>query len=202
MIGATPNTLVNTLHGSGAPEPHWTDVADMTQGFHTYAVDWEPDKITWYFDGQQTFETPTTPDMNQPMYVLATTDTGLSGSWPGATDPSLVSQMKIDYIRVYDSNPYTSGGALTASTDSTNAPASPAISDSVPTATIPTPPGDTSAAASTSAASTPDVSGDNVNRHHGRQHWNRHVVRHGVTGCVRNQWIRPQHADPELRARQ
>ena len=156
MIGATPNTLVNTLHGSGAPEPHWTDVADMTQGFHTYAVDWEPDKITWYFDGQQTFETPTTPDMNQPMYVLATTDTGLSGSWPGATDPSLVSQMKIDYIRVYDSNPYTSGGTLTASTNSTNAPASPAISDSAPTATIPTPPGDTSAAASTSAASTPD----------------------------------------------
>ena len=86
----------------GHREPHWTDVADMTQGFHTYAVDWEPDKITWYFDGQQTFETPTTPDMNQPMYVLATTDTGLSGSWPGATDPSLVSQMKIDYIRVYD----------------------------------------------------------------------------------------------------
>jgi beta-glucanase (GH16 family) len=156
MIGATPNTLVNTLHGSGAPEPHWTDVADMTQGFHTYAVDWEPDKITWYFDGQQTFETPTTPDMNQPMYVLATTDTGLSGSWPGATDPSLVSQMKIDYIRVYDSNPYTSGGTLTASTDSTNAPASPAITDSAPTATIPTPPVDRSAAASTSAASTPD----------------------------------------------
>jgi beta-glucanase (GH16 family) len=116
MIGSNPDILVNTLHGAGAPDGHWMGVADMTQGFHTYAVDWEPDKITWYFDGTETFETPTTPDMHQPMYVVLSTGSGQPGSWPGAPDPSLVSQMKIDYVRVYDANPYTTGGALTAST--------------------------------------------------------------------------------------
>jgi beta-glucanase (GH16 family) len=137
VIGAAPNTLVNTLHDSGAPDPHWTDVADMTQGFHTYAVDWEPDKITWYFDGQETFETPTTASMNQPMYVVLSTHSGLPGSWPGSPDPSLVSQMKVDYVHVYDANPYTSGGALTNSTDSTIG--SPAVTDSGTTATGPSP---------------------------------------------------------------
>ena len=44
MIGSYPDILVNTLHGDGAPDGHWMGVADMTQGFHTYAVDWEPDK--------------------------------------------------------------------------------------------------------------------------------------------------------------
>jgi beta-glucanase (GH16 family) len=129
VVGASPTTLVNTVHGIDAPDPHWTDVADMTRGFHTYAVDWEPDKITWYFDGQETFEAPTPADMNQPMYVVASTHSGLPGSWPGSPDPSLVSQMKIDYIRVYDANPYTSGGALTNSTGPTNASLSPAATD-------------------------------------------------------------------------
>jgi beta-glucanase (GH16 family) len=136
VVGAAPNTLVNTLHDSGAPDPHWTDVADMTQGFHTYAVDWEPDKITWYFDGQETFETPTTASMNQPMYVALSTHSGLPGSWPGSPDPSLVSQMKVDYVHVYDANPYTSGGALTNSTD----PTDPASTDRSSTTTGPSAP--------------------------------------------------------------
>ena len=129
MIGVNPDLLVNTLHGDGAPEPHWMGVADMTQGFHTYAVDWEPDKITWYFDGQETFETATTPDMHQPMYVVLSSGSGQPGSWPGAPDPSLVSQMKIDYVRVYDANPYTTGGALTASTAAPDTPTTPGSTD-------------------------------------------------------------------------
>jgi beta-glucanase (GH16 family) len=154
VVGAAPNTLVNTLHDSGAPDPHWTDVADMTQGFHTYAVDWEPDKITWYFDGRETFETPTTASMNQPMYVVASTHSGLPGSWPGSPDPSLVSQMKIDYIRVYDANPYTSGGALTDSTDSTNS--TPAATDSNSTTIQPS----AATGATTLLGSPPTVSPD------------------------------------------
>jgi beta-glucanase (GH16 family) len=123
----------------------------MTQGFHTYSVDWEPDKITWYFDGQETFETPTTASMNQPMYVVLSTHSGLPGSWPGSPDPSLVSQMKVDYVHVYDANPYTSGGALTNSTDSANS--SPATTASGTTTTGPSP-----IAASTPPASPTTVS--------------------------------------------
>ena len=157
MIGVNPDLLVNTLHGDGAPEPHWMGVADMTQGFHTYAVDWEPDKITWYFDGQETFETATTPDMHQPMYVVLSSGSGQPGSWPGAPDPSLVSQMKIDYVRVYDANPYTTGGALTASTAAPDTPMTPAATSPASTDTGSTPMQDTTGGvpASTAAPDTP-----------------------------------------------
>jgi beta-glucanase (GH16 family) len=132
MVGSAPNTVVNTLWGAGAPGGSWSDVADMTQGFHTYAVDWEPDKITWYFDNKETFETPTTPDMNQPMYMILSTTSGQPGSWEGTADPSQTSQMKIDYVRVYDANPYTTGGALTASTTPTDAASTPPSPPPVP----------------------------------------------------------------------
>jgi beta-glucanase (GH16 family) len=163
MIGSNPDILVNTLHGDGAPDGHWMGVADMTQGFHTYAVGWEPDKITWYFDGTETFETPTTPDMHQPMYVVLSTGSGQPGSWPGAPDPSLVSQMKIDYVRVYDANPYTTGGALTASTaapDTLMAPASTSPAATAPTSTDTgsTPTQDTTSGALTASTAVPDAS--------------------------------------------
>lgn len=144
VVGGGPNTLVNTVWPSTDAQNHWTDVADMTQGFHTYAVDWEPDNITWYFDGQETFQAPTPANLDQPMFIIASVSSG--GSWEGDPDPSLSSQMKIDYVRAYDSNPYTTGGALTspspdqaaaspdASTDTSGASdttfVQPAVSDS------------------------------------------------------------------------
>jgi len=162
MIGSNPDILVNTLHGDGAPDGHWMGVADMTQGFHTYAVDWEPDKITWYFDGTETFETPTTPDMHQPMYVVLSTGSGQPGSWPGAPDPSLVSQMKIDYVRVYDANPYTTGGALTASTAALDTPTSPESTDTGSTATL-----DTTGGALAASTDAPDTSTSPASTHAG-----------------------------------
>ena len=54
----------------------------MTTGFHTYGVDWEPDTITWYFDGQKVFQTATPIDLNKPMYMIA--DLAVGGYCPGA----------------------------------------------------------------------------------------------------------------------
>ena len=68
------------------------------------------------------------------MYVVLSTGSGQPGSWPGAPDPSLVSQMKIDYVRLYDANPYTTGGALTASTAAPDTP-TPASTDTGSTTT-------------------------------------------------------------------
>ena len=28
---------------------------DASEGFHTYGFDWQPDKITWYVDGQEVY---------------------------------------------------------------------------------------------------------------------------------------------------
>jgi hypothetical protein len=63
--------------------------------------------------------------MNQPMYMILSNGSGTPGSWAGPSDSATSSQMQVDYVRVYDSNPYTTGGALTfqssgdANTDNT-----------------------------------------------------------------------------------
>ena len=74
QFGATPNVFTTTLH-TGQSGRHATEGQSnqgaTAGGFHTYTVDWEPDYITWYFDGNAVFRQPTPADMHVPMYVLA-----------------------------------------------------------------------------------------------------------------------------------
>jgi beta-glucanase (GH16 family) len=112
MLGQYKWTVVNTVHSqvSGTKQlgtNHYTtsqatNVANMTTGFHTFGVDWEPNTITWYVDGQKTFQTATPADMNQPMYMLANLAVG--GYWPGSPNSTtpFPAQMQIDYIRAYE----------------------------------------------------------------------------------------------------
>jgi beta-glucanase (GH16 family) len=81
----------------------WVTVpADIFKGYHTYGVDWKPDTVTFYFDRQQIYQVKTPSDMHKPMCMLANLAVG--GKWPGpAAGESGV--MKIDYIRVYSSDP-------------------------------------------------------------------------------------------------
>ena len=102
VLGSDPTTLVTSAH-SGA-QGHTSKgqanaVEDTSAGYHTYGVDWEPDTITWYFDGREVFHTPTPSDMNTPMYMIANLAVG--GYWPGSADGVSSAQMNIDYIRAY-----------------------------------------------------------------------------------------------------
>lgn len=105
VLGQDPTKLYTTSHtaetGSNTQSSQGTTVADTSSGYHTYGVDWEADKITWYFDGKQVYQVATPSDMKKPMYIIANLAVG--GSWPGnanSTTP-FPAQMKIDYIRAY-----------------------------------------------------------------------------------------------------
>jgi len=99
-----------TAHSSAGTTPHWSTIPDPTQGFHNYGVDWEADKITWYFDGKQMAQEATSADMNKPMYMLINTLTGTSSSWVGAPNAGETSQMQVNYVRAYASKPDLSSG--------------------------------------------------------------------------------------------
>jgi hypothetical protein len=73
----------------------------MSKGFHTYGVDWQADYLTYYFDGNQVWKTPTPSDLNEPMYIIANLAVG--GNWPGMVNGTtpFPAQMKIDYIHAY-----------------------------------------------------------------------------------------------------
>lgn len=113
-IGA-PDTMYSTLHGPGysgahgisAKYPLPPDEAVNTD-FHTYAVEWTPDDIKFYFDDHLVTErTPadlppnTTWVYNHPFFIILNLAVG--GRWPGNPDATTAfpQQMLVDYVRVY-----------------------------------------------------------------------------------------------------
>ena len=71
------------------------------EGFHTYAVAWDPKELVWYVDGLEAGRQPTPSDMHKPMYLLA--NLAMGGDWAGAPDNStrFPATYAIDYIRAY-----------------------------------------------------------------------------------------------------
>jgi beta-glucanase (GH16 family) len=152
-----PTTLFTTAHTSiqGAQEQGVRTVPNLTQGFHTYAVDWEADTITWYFDGAQVYQIPTPADMHVPMYVLLDTGTGTPGSWEGAPTSSTESgAMWVSSVEVWTSNPHLPPPALPSATGTVSGtvpPASTSVPVQLAAATTPA----TTDPASAAPASTP-----------------------------------------------
>ena len=71
-------------------------VSGATAGWHTYAADWEPGSLTFYYDGRQVWRT-TTGVTNQPMYLIL--DLAASNT---ISPPVIVpATMRVDYVRVW-----------------------------------------------------------------------------------------------------
>ena len=78
-------------------------------GYHTYGVLWEADKLSFYVDGEFKGSQATPSDYSNPQYMMANLATQ-----PGAVGGE---QMKIDYIRAYSkdgSNPTVALGQVSA----------------------------------------------------------------------------------------
>jgi beta-glucanase (GH16 family) len=76
--------------------------ASATGSYHIYGVRIDPQNITWYIDGQQTNQTATPADYNQPLYMMV--DYALGGGWPLSGDPFPelgTSALSVDWVRVY-----------------------------------------------------------------------------------------------------
>jgi beta-glucanase (GH16 family) len=124
VMGRDPTALFTTAHSASASADHtavswnangpiysmqgWSRTADLSADFHTYGLNWQPDKITWYLDGEKLFEMNTPSDMHRPMYMLASPGIGeppgFSG-WTGTPAPNATAQMQIDYFRAYTDAP-------------------------------------------------------------------------------------------------
>lgn len=75
---------------------------DFSAGWHTFAVEWQPDVIIWYVDGvERSRFTETEYISAEPMYLLVNLAVG--GNWPGAPDSNTVfpSEYLVDYVRVW-----------------------------------------------------------------------------------------------------
>jgi beta-glucanase (GH16 family) len=115
-IGKEPGTVHGTVHGPGYSAAHGIggpftlpDGAAFADDFHVFAVECQPDHITWFVDDKPYFQV--TPDslpkgrkwvFNEPKYVLLNLAVG--GYWPGYPDGTTVfpQRMLVDYVRVYE----------------------------------------------------------------------------------------------------
>ena len=116
MIGSEPNRVYGTLHFGNPPEHasnsyDLPDGADYSDDFHIFALEWEPDEIRWYVDGNlfhsatdwftstknATYPAP----FDQNFYLIVNVAVG--GTWPGSPDETSVfpQMMYVDYVRVY-----------------------------------------------------------------------------------------------------
>jgi beta-glucanase (GH16 family) len=95
---------------------HWDDNGLKSLGtkkdcdveqFHTYAVEWNRNKILWFLDGEKYFEgtisreKKNADEFRHPFYIILNLAVG--GSWPGKPDSTTLfpDTLSIDYVRVY-----------------------------------------------------------------------------------------------------
>jgi beta-glucanase (GH16 family) len=94
------------VHTTQGPDQQvTTGHSTQVSGYHTYGMDWQPDKISFYHDGQLAGSTPAPSDMNEPMYMLfnlAVDKTPIESSLSS----------KIDYIRAYSNHSGANAVAL------------------------------------------------------------------------------------------
>jgi len=114
-IGKEPSVVHGTIHGPGYSGgkgisssfslPKGQDFAD---GFHVYAVEWEPDVIRFYVDDNlYATRTPTHLPRDakwvydHPFFVILNVAVG--GDWPGTPDATtkFPQSMLVDYVRAY-----------------------------------------------------------------------------------------------------
>lgn len=79
------------------------DVAgpDLSAGFHDIGVDWEPERIRWFIDGEQVWEVEGDHVPDEPMYLVLNLAVG--GVYPGppAEDTQFPATYEIDRVTVW-----------------------------------------------------------------------------------------------------
>jgi beta-glucanase (GH16 family) len=123
-IGREPSTVHGTIHGPGysgaggigAPYSIGGAFADA---FHTFSVDWSPNLIIWYVDGNE-FQRRTPASLNgnrwvfdHPFFMIMNVAVG--GYWPGYPDGTTMfpQSLAVDYVRVYAAPTGGTGGQIT-----------------------------------------------------------------------------------------
>ncbi len=113
-IGREPNIVHGTVHGPNYSGGNgigggYTLTTALSEDFHVYAIEWEPDEIRWYVDDVHYFTVTraqvegagNTWVFDHPFFFIMNIAVG--GYWPGYPDgtSTFPQTMEADYVRVY-----------------------------------------------------------------------------------------------------
>ncbi len=111
-IGKEPDLIMGTLHGPGYSGAlgytKWNrQTYNIADDFHTYAIEWEPNGIRWYYDGAH-YHTVTPTDIgdrewvfDHPFFIILNLAVGGQLPGPVGLDTEFPTQYYVDYVRVY-----------------------------------------------------------------------------------------------------
>ena len=124
VLGNDTKTSYGTIHygnpHSESQGKHILENGNFSDEYHTFSVEWEPGKISWYVDGtlihtendwysvtegqgEVTYPAP----FDQPFYIILNLAVG--GNWPGNPDETTDidnAAFMIDYVKVYQKDSY------------------------------------------------------------------------------------------------
>ena len=113
-VGRVPNQVFGTLHGPGySGGQSYGGIYDLgkpvSDDYHVFAIEWQPDNIVWSIDGIQFFSA--TPNdaflqgkqwvFNHPFYMLLNVAVGGNFGGPVGPDTTFPQTMSVDYVRLY-----------------------------------------------------------------------------------------------------
>lgn len=110
-VGKEPHMAFTSLHTQDSHgntiNTKKTEIKDIEQGFHTYAIDWTEDFIEFFVDGNSVYKfvpknkTQEVWPYNQPFYFLVNVAVGGNFGGPEVDDSIFPQEFVIDYIKVY-----------------------------------------------------------------------------------------------------
>jgi beta-glucanase (GH16 family) len=73
----------------------------LSESFHTIALNWTPEELVFYIDGQPSYRIVGDDVPAEDMYLIL--NLAMGGVWPGAPDATTPdpATFKVDYIRVF-----------------------------------------------------------------------------------------------------
>ncbi len=116
-IGDRPDKAYQTYHYFDSNRARWATGerhstptmesitgSNLSAGFHTYSVLWEPGLVVWYIDGEEVRRLTGVRVSDEPMNIIAQLVVG--SEWIGEPDASSLPKMfEIDYIRAWQKQP-------------------------------------------------------------------------------------------------
>lgn len=114
MVGNEPKTIHGTIHyGPDWPDNQYTGASYSLESgifadtFHTFSIEWEHDKLTWYVNDTEFFSVkpeqlkPHNYPFNARFHLILNLAVG--GNWPGNPNESteFPETLTVDYVRVY-----------------------------------------------------------------------------------------------------
>lgn len=111
-LGREPDLILGTMHGpgySGATglTKWYRQKTDIAEDFHIYAIEWEKDQVSWFFDGEK-YSTYTREDVgikqwpfDQPFFIILNLAVGGTLAGPIGLNTAFPVRLLVDYVRVY-----------------------------------------------------------------------------------------------------